>query len=117
MAGHYDQLCVFAGNSNPGLAQEICAYIGIPLGRAEVFKFSNDNTFVRIHESVRENDVFVVPSWHWYRNINESADGDLILFSVSDSPALEKLGFFRSQAKLEVGQIVDLVSDFRGMPV
>lgn len=63
MAGHYDQLSVFAGNSNPELAREICEYIGIPLGRAEVFKFSNDNTFVRIHESVRENDVFVVQSF------------------------------------------------------
>ncbi|MFT4039486.1 MAG: ribose-phosphate pyrophosphokinase [Thermomicrobiales bacterium] len=63
VAGHYDQLSVFAGNSNIELAQEICQYIGIPLGRADVFKFSNDNTFVRINESVRENDVFVVQSF------------------------------------------------------
>lgn len=63
MAGHYDQLSVFSGNSNPELARKICEYIGIPLGRAEVFKFSNDNTFVRINESVRENDVFVVQSF------------------------------------------------------
>jgi ribose-phosphate pyrophosphokinase len=63
VAGHYDQLTVFAGNSNPELAEEICAHIGIPLGRADVFKFSNDNTFVRIKESVRENDVFVVQSF------------------------------------------------------
>jgi ribose-phosphate pyrophosphokinase len=63
LAGHYDQLTVFTGNSNPELAEEICGYIGIPLGRAEVFKFSNDNTFVRIQESVRENDVFVVQSF------------------------------------------------------
>jgi ribose-phosphate pyrophosphokinase len=58
----YDQLTVFGGNSNPALTEEICAYIGIPPGRAEVFKFANDNTFVRIGESVRENDVFVVQS-------------------------------------------------------
>ena len=63
MAGHYDQLSVFAGNSNGDLTREICEYIGIPLGRAEVFKFANDNTFVRINESVRENDVFVVQSF------------------------------------------------------
>lgn len=63
MPGHYDQLSVFSGNSNQELAQEICAYIGIPVGRAEVFKFANDNTFVRIQESVRENDVFVVQSF------------------------------------------------------
>jgi hypothetical protein len=36
------------------------------------------------------------------------------LFSVSDSPALEKLGFFRSQGKSQEGEIVDLVTDYRG---
>ena len=63
MAGNYGQLTIFAGNANPELADEMCAYIGIPLGRADVFKFANDNTFVRIGESVRENDVFVVQSF------------------------------------------------------
>ena len=63
MAGYYDQLSVFSGNSNIELTQEICKYVGIPMGRADVFKFSNDNTFVRINESVRENDVFVVQSF------------------------------------------------------
>jgi ribose-phosphate pyrophosphokinase len=63
VSGLYDQLTVFCGNSNPELADEICQYIGIPRGRAEVFKFSNDNTFVRILESVRENDVFIVQSF------------------------------------------------------
>ncbi len=58
----FDQLTVFGGNANPALTAEICDYIGIPPGRAEVFKFSNDNTFVRIGESVRQNDVFVVQS-------------------------------------------------------
>jgi ribose-phosphate pyrophosphokinase len=56
-------MTIFSGNSNPALAQEMCEYIGLPLGRAEVFKFSNDNTFVRIGESVREHDVFVVQSF------------------------------------------------------
>ena len=36
---------------------------GCRAGEAEVFKFSNDNTFVRIGESVRENDVFVIQSF------------------------------------------------------
>jgi len=56
----YDQMTIFGGNGNPELVDEICAYLGLPRGRAEVFKFSNDNTFVRIGESVRQNDVFVV---------------------------------------------------------
>ncbi|MDQ3514266.1 MAG: ribose-phosphate pyrophosphokinase [Chloroflexota bacterium] len=63
MSKRYDQLVVFSGNSNQGLTHAICDYIGIPVGRADVFKFSNDNTFVRIGESVRENDVFVVQSF------------------------------------------------------
>jgi ribose-phosphate pyrophosphokinase len=63
MSRSYDQLSIFGGNSNPGLTDEICDYLSLPRGRAEVFKFSNDNTFVRIGESVRENDVFVVQSF------------------------------------------------------
>ncbi len=63
MAKSFDQLTVFGGNSNRALTDAICQYIGLPQGRAEVFKFSNDNTFVRIGESVRENDVFVVQSF------------------------------------------------------
>jgi gentisate 1,2-dioxygenase len=62
----------------------------------------------------KENDVFVVPSWHWYRNVNTTND-DLILFSVSDSPALEKLGFFRSQGRSKTDEIIDLVTDYRGV--
>ncbi|MGH2559078.1 MAG: ribose-phosphate diphosphokinase [Thermomicrobiales bacterium] len=60
---HYDQLTIFGGNSNPDLTDDICQYVGLPRGRAEVFKFSNDNTFVRIGESVRQNDVFVLQSF------------------------------------------------------
>jgi len=53
-------LKVFAGNAHPGLARDICEYLEIPLARAEVFKFRNDNTFVRLLENVREQDVFIV---------------------------------------------------------
>lgn len=63
MAGHYDQLTILGGNSNPDLTREICEYVDIPPGRSEVFKFSNGNIFVRVGESVRENDVFVVQSF------------------------------------------------------
>jgi ribose-phosphate pyrophosphokinase len=63
MAGPWEQIQVFSGNSNPDLVDEICSYLSIPVGRAEVFKFSNDNTFVRIGNSVRQDDVFVVQSF------------------------------------------------------
>ncbi|HWV34895.1 MAG TPA: ribose-phosphate pyrophosphokinase [Thermomicrobiales bacterium] len=63
MAGSWDQVSVFGGNSNPALVSDICDVMGIPQGRAEVFKFSNDNTFVRIQSSVRQDDVFVIQSF------------------------------------------------------
>jgi len=55
-----EELKVFSGNANPALAQAIVDYLEIPLGKCEVFQFSNENTFVRILENVRERDIFVV---------------------------------------------------------
>lgn len=55
-----DDLKVFTGNAHPALAKAICEYLGIPLGQAEVFEFTNENIFVRILENVRERDIFVV---------------------------------------------------------
>ena len=55
-----DELKIFTGNAHRGLAEEVCKYLDIPLGQAEVFKFSNDNTFVRIQENVRQRDVFII---------------------------------------------------------
>ena len=55
-----DELKVFSGNAHPALAESICEYLGIALGRAEVFEFSNENIFVRILENVRQRDVFVI---------------------------------------------------------
>jgi ribose-phosphate pyrophosphokinase len=53
---------IFAGNSNPELAREICAYLGVPLGNARVSRFSDGETRVEIEESVRGADVYVVQS-------------------------------------------------------
>jgi ribose-phosphate pyrophosphokinase len=55
-----DELKVFTGNAHPNLAQAVTTYLGIPLGKCEVFQFSNENTFVRILENVRQRDVFVI---------------------------------------------------------
>lgn len=56
----YEDMKVFSGNAHRKLARDICAYMDIPLGKCEVFKFSNDNTFVRILENIRQQDVFLV---------------------------------------------------------
>ena len=55
-----DELKVFTGNAHPALAQAVVEYLGIPLGKCEVFQFSNENIFVRILENVRSRDVFVI---------------------------------------------------------
>ncbi|MCE2403921.1 MAG: ribose-phosphate pyrophosphokinase [Dehalococcoidia bacterium] len=60
--GAFDELKVFCGNANPKLAQSVCDYLNIPIGKADVFKFSNDNTFVRILENIRQRDVFIIQS-------------------------------------------------------
>ncbi len=54
---------VFSGTGNPGLAEEICSYLGIPLGKMEILRFSNENIFVRILENVRGADVFLIQSF------------------------------------------------------
>jgi ribose-phosphate pyrophosphokinase len=56
----YTPLRVFSGRAHPALAKGICEYLGIPLGQASVFKFSNDNTFVQYLENIRGRDVFLV---------------------------------------------------------
>ena len=55
-----DELKVFTGNAHPALAQAVTEYLGIPLGKIEVFQFSNENIFVRILENVRQRDTFVI---------------------------------------------------------
>ena len=57
-----DALKIFAGNSNRPLAQEICDYLGVPLGAADVRTFSDGEIAVEITENVRGGDVFVVQS-------------------------------------------------------
>ncbi len=56
----YQELSIFTGNAHPGLAQAICDRLGLPVGRASVYQFSNENIFVQIEENVRNRDVFVI---------------------------------------------------------
>ena len=54
-----NNLKIFACNSAEEFASEVCSHIGLQLGKKEAFKFKNDNTFVKILETVRDDDVFV----------------------------------------------------------
>jgi ribose-phosphate pyrophosphokinase len=53
---------IMAGNSNLPLAQAIAGYLELPLTRADVRRFADQEIFVEIHENVRGEDVFVIQS-------------------------------------------------------
>ena len=55
----YD-LKLFSGSANRPLAEEIAQYLHLPLGDADVSRFSDGEVFVQVNESVRGTDVFVV---------------------------------------------------------
>jgi ribose-phosphate pyrophosphokinase len=55
-----NNLMVFSGNANPELAQKVAKWLGIPLGRADVKKFSDGEVYVELNENVRGQDVFII---------------------------------------------------------
>jgi ribose-phosphate pyrophosphokinase len=57
-----DEIQVFAGNSNLALAREVCQHVKVPLGAAEVRRFSDGEINVKISDNVRGGDVFVLQS-------------------------------------------------------
>lgn len=55
-------LVLFAGNSNPKLAQKIASYLGVSLGECEVGRFPDGEIRLKIHSDVRGADVFIIQS-------------------------------------------------------
>lgn len=62
MGSLHDEMRIFAGNSNPALAHDICRGLEIPMGEALVETFSDGEIRVEIKENVRGCDVFVIQS-------------------------------------------------------
>ncbi len=58
----YGELALFSATANRPLAEEIAASLGTRLRGADVFQFPNENIFVRLHGSVRSDDVFIIQS-------------------------------------------------------
>jgi ribose-phosphate pyrophosphokinase len=56
----YGEIKLFAGTGSPKLAAQIARYLGISLSGRDVTLFPNDNLFVKLHNSVRGQDVFVI---------------------------------------------------------
>ncbi|MBE9471287.1 MAG: ribose-phosphate pyrophosphokinase [Chloroflexi bacterium] len=52
----------FSGSSHPRLAADIASYLGVPLDKTMITRFSNDNLYIQLGASVRSRTVFVVQS-------------------------------------------------------
>jgi len=55
-----NELKIFAGKANPKLVEEICKYVGVPLGKAMVTRFADGECRVKIEENVRGTDCFII---------------------------------------------------------
>jgi ribose-phosphate pyrophosphokinase len=56
----YGELMIFGGRAHPVLAQEISAYLNIPLGKVDCFNFMDGEIFCQLQENVRGADTFVI---------------------------------------------------------
>lgn len=56
----YKDIRIFSGNANRPLAEEIAAYLGFPLGKAIVKRFSDSEVWVEIEENVRGMDAYII---------------------------------------------------------
>lgn len=56
----FGELKIFSGNANIPLAESICKFAGVKLGKCEIIKFSNDNIKVAYKESLRGKDVYII---------------------------------------------------------
>jgi ribose-phosphate pyrophosphokinase len=56
----FKKVCLFAGNGNPTLANDIAHHLEIPLSKASVTRFSDGETWVEVKENVRGVDAYIV---------------------------------------------------------
>jgi len=56
----YGELAIFGGSGNPALTQRICDYLQVPQSQVEIIDFPNENIFIRLRQSVRGRDVFLI---------------------------------------------------------
>ncbi|MFW6197892.1 MAG: ribose-phosphate pyrophosphokinase [Myxococcota bacterium] len=56
----FKSICIFTGNANPALAEQIATYLEVSVGRARMSRFSDGEVFSEIKENVRGVDVYVI---------------------------------------------------------
>ncbi len=56
----YGSIKLYAGTGSPELAQQVADYLGEPLCGRDIIQFPNENLFIKLHSSVRGQDVYVI---------------------------------------------------------
>ena len=99
-----NDMILLAGSSHPELAKKISAYVKVPLAEMELFKFANDDTFVKINENIRRRDVYIIQST--CRPVNDNLMEMLIIMDAckrastnSITAVLPYYGYVRSDKK------------------
>ena len=70
---------IFSGNSNRLLAEKICDYLGVSLGKLNISQFSDGELSVAFDENIRNEDVFIIQS------TNPPAENILELMLILDA--------------------------------
>jgi ribose-phosphate pyrophosphokinase len=97
---------IFSGNANRPLAEEICQSLSVPLGDAQVKRFSDSEVWVEIDENVRGRDVFIVQPTS--RPANENLMELLIMIDALKRASAERItavmpyyGYARQDRKVQ----------------
>jgi ribose-phosphate pyrophosphokinase len=65
-----EDILIFGGSGSPKLTRNICGYLGVEAGKAEVIQFSEGNTYVRVQEKVRGRRIYLIQSTVFPANDN-----------------------------------------------
>jgi ribose-phosphate pyrophosphokinase len=84
-----DQVRFFSGSSNPTLAAAIAGELGVPLDGTHITRFSNDNLYIQLGETVRYRRVYIVQSLA--KPVNDHLMELLMMLDIARSAAASEV--------------------------
>lgn len=84
-----DEVRFFSGSSNPALAAAIANELGVPLDDTYITRFSNDNLYIQLGESVRYRQVYIVQSLS--QPVNDNLMELLMMLDIARSAAASEV--------------------------
>lgn len=69
----YGEIKLYAGSGSPELSEKVASYLGTPICDRELVEFPNENLFIKLANSVRGQDVYIIQQTAWpvHRNLME----------------------------------------------